>query len=204
MAGARPVVAAGLLGAAVAPALLFAVGSYAVGGVANGIEVLASRSVLHDRTPAELHGRVFAAYFGLIYAALVYVIGPISGGHVNPAVTLGAFLGKRLTAVELGGYWAAQLAAATPNGIDVDFENVGGDIMDAIFARLNVGARVALCGLISGYNSADPPPGPRAFGNLLIQRATLQGFVVLDHFGRAPEAIREIAGLITEGRLTPL
>jgi NADPH-dependent curcumin reductase CurA len=100
--------------------------------------------------------------------------------------------------------WAAQLAAATPNGIDVDFENVGGKIMDAVFARLNIGARVALCGLISGYNSADPPPGPRAFGNLLIQRATLQGFIVLDHLGRAPDAIREIAGLIAEGRLTPL
>lgn len=100
--------------------------------------------------------------------------------------------------------WAAQLAAATPNGIDVDFENVGGDIMDAIFARLNIGARVALCGMISGYNSADPPPGPRAFGNLLIQRAMVQGFIVLDHFGRAPEAITEIAGLIAEGKLTPL
>ena len=100
--------------------------------------------------------------------------------------------------------WFAQLAAATPNGIDVDFENVGGKIMDAVFARLNIGARVALCGLISGYNSADPPPGPRTFGNLLIQRATLQGFIVLDHLGRAPDAIREIAGLIAEGKLTPL
>ncbi|BDB42433.1 MULTISPECIES: NADP-dependent oxidoreductase [Mycobacterium] len=100
--------------------------------------------------------------------------------------------------------WHAQLVAATPNGIDVDFENVGGVIMDAIFARLNIGARVALCGLISGYNEADPPPGPRAFGNLLIQRATVQGFIVLDHFGRTPEAISEISGLIAEGRLTPL
>jgi NADPH-dependent curcumin reductase CurA len=100
--------------------------------------------------------------------------------------------------------WAARLAAATPDGIDVDFENVGGAIMDAIFARLNIGARVALCGLISGYNSADPPSGPRAFGNLLVQRAKVQGFIVLDHFGRAPEAINEISGLITEGRLTPL
>ncbi len=100
--------------------------------------------------------------------------------------------------------WAAQLRAATPNGIDVDFENVGGDIMDAIFARLNIRARVALCGLISGYNSADPPPGPRAFGNLLVQRATVQGFIVLDHFGRVQEAATEIAGLIKEGRLTPL
>src|SRR5262249_4750396 len=100
--------------------------------------------------------------------------------------------------------WAAQLAAATPNGIDVDFENVGGDIMDAVFTRLNIGARIALCGMISGYNAADPPPGPRAFGNLLVQRATLQGFIVLDHLGRAPEAISGIAGLISEGRLTPL
>jgi NADPH-dependent curcumin reductase CurA len=100
--------------------------------------------------------------------------------------------------------WAAQLRAATPNGIDVDFENVGGVIMDAVFARLNIRARVALCGLISGYNSADPPPGPRAFGNLLIQRAIVQGFIVLDHLGRAPEAVREIAGLIAAGKLTPL
>lgn len=100
--------------------------------------------------------------------------------------------------------WAAQLVAATPDGIDVDFENVGGDIMDAIFARLNIGARVALCGLISGYNDADPPPGPRAFANLLIRRATVQGFIVFDHFGRAPEAIGEIASLISEGKLTPL
>lgn len=100
--------------------------------------------------------------------------------------------------------WAAQLAVATPNGIDVDFENVGGDIMDAIFARLNIRARVALCGLISGYNDADPPPGPRAFGNLLIQRARVQGFIVLDHLDRAPEAIGEIAGLISKGELTPL
>jgi NADPH-dependent curcumin reductase CurA len=100
--------------------------------------------------------------------------------------------------------WVAQLAVATPNGIDVDFENVGGVIMDAVFARLNIRARVALCGLISGYNSARPPPGPRAFVNLLIQRATVQGFIVLDHLGRAPEAVREIAGLIAAGKLTPL
>ncbi|MGV0748794.1 NADP-dependent oxidoreductase [Mycolicibacter heraklionensis] len=100
--------------------------------------------------------------------------------------------------------WARQLAAATPNGIDVDFENVGGDIMDAIFARVNVGARIALCGLISGYNETNPPPGPRAFGNLLIQRATVKGFIVLDHFLRAPEANTEISELIAAGKLTPL
>jgi len=100
--------------------------------------------------------------------------------------------------------WAAQLKAATPNGIDVDFENVGGVLMDAIFARLNIGARVALCGLISEYNAEDPPPGPRSFGNLLIQRALVKGFIVLDHFGQATEAITEIAGLMQQGKLKPL
>ena len=100
--------------------------------------------------------------------------------------------------------WVRQLSTATEQGIDVDFENVGGDIMDAVFARVNIGARIALCGLISGYNAADPPPGPRAFGNLLVQRAKLQGFIVLDHFAQAAAANSEIAALIADGKLTPL
>ncbi len=100
--------------------------------------------------------------------------------------------------------WHQQLVNATPDGIDIDFENVGGQIMDAIFARLNLRARVALCGLISGYNSTDPPPGPRAFGNILVQRALVQGFIILDHLHRAPEAGAEIAAWIREGKLQPL
>jgi NADPH-dependent curcumin reductase CurA len=100
--------------------------------------------------------------------------------------------------------WRKQLAEATPDGIDVDFENVGGEIMEAIFTRVNIRARVALCGLISGYNSDDPPPGPRSFGNLLIQRATVQGFIVLDHFGQAREAGTEIGGLMAQGKIKPL
>ena len=100
--------------------------------------------------------------------------------------------------------WRRQLADATPNGIDVDFENVGGAIMEAIFGRVNVRARVALCGLISGYNADDPQPGPRTFGNLLINRVLVKGFIVLDHFHQAPEAGAEIAGLIAEGRMEGL
>ena len=64
--------------------------------------------------------------------------------------------------------------------------------------------RVALCGLISGYNENDPPAGPRAFGRLLVNRVLLKGFIVLDHFGRAPEAAAEIGGLMADGRLKPL
>ena len=96
--------------------------------------------------------------------------------------------------------WHAQLKAATPKGIDVDFENVGGEIMEAVFGRLNVRARVALCGLISGYND-DAPAGPRNFGNLLIQRVHLQGFIVLDHFGRAKDVVPQIAGWMAEGKI---
>lgn len=100
--------------------------------------------------------------------------------------------------------FADRLAAATPDGIDVDFENVGGPIMDAVFARLNVHARVALCGLISGYNSPEPPAGPLSFANLLIKRVTLQGFTLGDHYAQAPQAAREIGGLIAAGRIKPL
>jgi NADPH-dependent curcumin reductase CurA len=100
--------------------------------------------------------------------------------------------------------WHDQLVAATPDGIDVDFENVGGQIMDAIFARLNLRARVVLCGLISDYNSSEPPTPPRSFANLLRQRALCQGFIVLDHFGRIGEAVGEISGWINDGKLTPL
>jgi NADPH-dependent curcumin reductase CurA len=100
--------------------------------------------------------------------------------------------------------WREQLVAATPEGIDVDFENVGGEIMDAVFTRINLRARVALCGLISGYNDSEPPPGPRAFGNLLVQRATLQGFIVLDHFARLQEVSTALGGLVARGELEPL
>ncbi len=138
----------------------------------------------------------------LAKAAGARVVG-IAGGPEKCAL-LTEQLGFDAAVDHRAGDWARQLAAATPNGIDVDFENVGGDLMDAVFARLNLGARVALCGLISGYNAVDLPPGPRAFGNLLIQRVTLQGFIVLDHLGRAQEAADDIAGLMAQGKLTPL
>ena len=100
--------------------------------------------------------------------------------------------------------WQDQLIAATPDGIDVDFENVGGEIMDAVFARLNLRARVVLCGMISGYNEAERPSGPRNFANLLVQRVRLEGFIVLDHLGRIGEAVTDLGGWMKEGKLKPL
>jgi hypothetical protein len=100
--------------------------------------------------------------------------------------------------------WYDALVAATPDGIDVDFENVGGAIMDAVIARINLRGRVVLCGLISGYNDAEPPPGPRSFSNLLVQRAKVEGFIIIDHLHRVGEAGPQLAGWINEGKLTPL
>ena len=100
--------------------------------------------------------------------------------------------------------WRDRLKAATPDGIDVDFENVGGEVMEAVFARLNVRARVALCGLISTYNddAAAVSAGPRNFGNLLIQRVHLEGFIVLDHLDRAPQVIAQLAEWMAQRKLT--
>ncbi|MCB0863096.1 MAG: NADP-dependent oxidoreductase [Solirubrobacterales bacterium] len=97
--------------------------------------------------------------------------------------------------------WKQQLREATPDGVDVNFENVGGEIMEAVLLRLNINARVALCGLISGYNDDVRPLDPRIFGRLLVNRVTLQGFIILDYYARFGEAIRELSGWVAEGKL---
>jgi NADPH-dependent curcumin reductase CurA len=88
-----------------------------------------------------------------------------------------------------------------PDGIDVIFENVGGDILDAELTWINNFARIALCGLISGYNATERPPGPSAFPMVLIRRARVEGFIVTDYMDRAGEAIEKLAMWHAEGRL---
>lgn len=88
-----------------------------------------------------------------------------------------------------------------PNGIDIDFENVGGEIMDAVLAQINLRARVVLCGLISGYNATTPVPGPYNFANILIQRARVEGFIVLDYAPRAMECMMEMGKWLMEGKI---
>jgi NADPH-dependent curcumin reductase CurA len=101
--------------------------------------------------------------------------------------------------------WADQLDAATPDGIDVDFENVGGPIMDHILGRMNIGARVSLCGMIAEYNTynegGEHSGGLTNIGQLIMQRATIKGFLVLDYGDRFPEALDYLGGLLTEGKL---
>jgi NADPH-dependent curcumin reductase len=94
----------------------------------------------------------------------------------------------------------AALRERCPEGIDVYFDNVGGDILDAALARLARGARVVICGAISQYNR-DVFKGPSNYMSLLVNRARMQGFVVVDYMGRAAEAMGEMAGWIADGRL---
>jgi len=96
---------------------------------------------------------------------------------------------------------AKGLATHCPNGVDVYFDNVGGDILDAALARLNLGARVAICGAISQYNNTTPIKGPSNYLSLLINRATMRGFVVFDFAARYGEAARDMAGWIAAGKL---
>ncbi|GCF06678.1 NADP-dependent oxidoreductase [Dictyobacter arantiisoli] len=98
------------------------------------------------------------------------------------------------------GHLAEDLTAATPDGIDVNFENVGGEIMDTVFTRLNPFARMPLCGFVSQYNSTEPY-GIKNFGALLGSRVKLQGFIVGEHTDLWPQAMQELSQLVAAGKL---
>jgi NADPH-dependent curcumin reductase CurA len=86
--------------------------------------------------------------------------------------------------------WKARLASAVPDGIDIDFENVGGEIMQTVLGLMNLHGRVLLCGLISGYNKEDP--GMTSLGTVLLKRLRVEGFLVLDYVPRFMEAATQL------------
>ncbi len=88
-----------------------------------------------------------------------------------------------------------------PNGVNVYFDNVGGDILDAVLAQLARGARVVICGAISQYNSTTGIKGPSNYLSLLINSARMEGFIVFNYASRYGEAAREMAGWIAAGKL---
>jgi len=97
------------------------------------------------------------------------------------------------------GNLKADLAAATPDGIDAIFENVGGDVFDAALGRSNAFARVALCGLLAGYTGAEIPI--RNAKKLLLSRITLRGFIVTEHMDMWPQGLSEMGRLVAAGKL---
>ena len=96
---------------------------------------------------------------------------------------------------------AARLKQTCPKGIDVYFDNVGGDILDAVLAQINQRARIVLCGAISMYNATDLPPGPKNYVSLIIHRARMEGFIITDFLPRFPEAFMQISQWIGEGKI---
>jgi len=95
----------------------------------------------------------------------------------------------------------SRLKELCPDRVDVYFDNVGGDILDDVLARLNMHARVVLCGAISVYNSHGKPPGPRNYNNLITRRAKMQGFLSLDCWDRFPEVREKLASWVADGKL---
>jgi NADPH-dependent curcumin reductase CurA len=86
-------------------------------------------------------------------------------------------------------------------GVDVYFDNVGGPTLDAVLSLINLRARLVICGLISQYNATAPVPGPQNLGNLLVQRARMEGFIVLDHLDHAEKAAADLVRWHLAGRL---
>jgi NADPH-dependent curcumin reductase CurA len=93
------------------------------------------------------------------------------------------------------------LRAAAPDGIDVYFDNVGGEHLEAAIGSLRRYGRIALCGAISSYNATEPPAGPRNLHMAIGKRLTMRGFIVFDHHDRRPDFEREVGGWLREGRL---
>ncbi len=165
------------------------------------------------------------AYFGLTdlgapKAGETLLVSAASGAVGSIVGQIGKILGMRVVGVtggpekcaflvkELGFDAAAdyrapdfldQLKAATPNGVDVNFENVGGDIMDAVMHRMNLQSRLVLCGLISGYNEGETSMGD--FTKLLMKRITVRGFIILDYAPRFNEGVMQLMQWLAEGKL---
>ena len=95
----------------------------------------------------------------------------------------------------------AALDRLCPDGIDCNFENVGGKIMNAVISRMNNFGRVALCGMISTYNLDTPAPGLDDFAKILMRRLMIKGFIIIDYLPRAGEAIAELAPMVMSGQL---
>ncbi|MEK6284402.1 MAG: NADP-dependent oxidoreductase [Acidobacteriota bacterium] len=167
------------------------------------------------------------AYYGLLdvgkpKAGETLVVSAAAGAVGSLAGQIGKIVGCRVVGIagsdekcrwlaeELGfdaavnykkGNVLEALKRECPNGIDVDFENVGGEILDAVLALINIGARISLCGLISQYNATERVPGPYNLAMLIVRRARIEGFLVTDYMDRAQEAMTQLGRWLMEGKI---
>jgi NADPH-dependent curcumin reductase CurA len=96
---------------------------------------------------------------------------------------------------------AERLRETCPDGIDLYFDNVGGEILNACLARLALRGRIVLCGAISSYNDSDRPAGPSNYTALIIRRGRMEGFLILDYFDRFPQAQAEVGAWLAAGQI---
>ena len=168
------------------------------------------------------------AYFGLTEigqakADEVLVVSAAAGAVGSNVVQIGKALGMRVVGIAGGpdkcafvldtlgadaaiDYKAGPIGAALrehcPEGVDVYFDNVGGEILDAVLKRLRMRARIVLCGGISQYNAGGETRGPANYLNLISSRARMEGFVVIDYVQRAGEAMQAMTPWVQAGKLT--
>ncbi|MDE2363264.1 MAG: NADP-dependent oxidoreductase [Hyphomicrobiales bacterium] len=96
----------------------------------------------------------------------------------------------------------AALKAAAPKGVDVYFDNVGGDVLEAVLPLMNLHGRIACCGAVSAYDGAPPAAGPRGLpGLLVVKRLRMQGFIVMDYYAQSAAAIAELRQWVESGKL---
>ena len=195
----------------------------ATGAMANplpdGIELLDSLSLFGSTG--------VTAYFGVLdvgqpKAGETFVVSGAAGGVGSIAGQVAKIVGCRVVGIagspekcrwvvdELGfddcidykhGNVAEKLRDACPAGIDVYFDNVGGDILDAALENMNDFGRIVVCGMISRYNDDELAPGPRHMTNIVTRRLRMQGFIVIDYLGRFAEAAMQLAVWAGEGKL---
>lgn len=205
---------------------LFGVQQYAISNGRRVVKVNPDQAPL-ERWVGGLGMPGWTAYFGLldvgqpkpgetvVVSAASGAVGSIVGqiAKIKGCRTVGIAGGPekcRFVTEELGfdacvdyksGDLEGQLRAACPDGIDVDFENVGGEVFDTILPQMNVFGRIALCGTISTYTATSAPPGPRNLRSILTHRLRMQGLIVFDWADRFDEAIRDLGQWHAEGRL---
>jgi len=167
------------------------------------------------------------AYFGLKdvglpHAGETLVVSGAAGAVGQTVGQLGKILGLRVVGIaggpakcdwvvkELGfdacidyktGSVKDGLKEHCPQGVDVYFDNVGGEILDAVLTRINRKARIVICGAISQYNATAPVQGPKNYLSLLVNRARMEGMVVFDYADRYHLAVAELAGYLKDGRM---
>ena len=95
----------------------------------------------------------------------------------------------------------SRIGELCPDGVDVYFDNVGGSILEAALDHISIGARVVLCGGISGYNAEEPVPGPSNLMNLVLRRGRMEGFIIIDYAARFGEAIPVLLDWVQRGEI---